>query len=201
MVETERTATYDPGDGKPPFRRGVLLLLVNGAGELFAGARTDMPRDGKPWQMPQGGIKSFFIGGHLRRQETAEEAALRELGEEVGSRVRADLIAISDKKIPFLFDRDGNDKYRGQLLTPVLLRYTGGAIDITRKEDGESKPAFSNYGWFTADEIVANATAVKAPVYAEAFSLMAPALANLSPRVPGVKSVVGDPRFRGRAPD
>lgn len=201
MIETERTAIYDPGDGKPPFRRGVLLLLVNGEGEFFAGARTDMPRDGKPWQMPQGGIKAFFIGEHLRRQETAEEAAFRELSEEVGGKVRADLIAISDKKIPFLFDREGNDKYRGQLLTPVLLRYSGGAIDITRKEDGDSQPAFSNYGWFTTSEIVTNATAVKAPVYAEAFSILAPALANMAPRMPGAKIFAGDPRARGRTLD
>lgn len=201
MQEVERTAVFDPGDGAPPFRRGVLLILVNKTGEIFAGERTDMPQDGKPWQMPQGGIKAFFIGTHLRRQETAEEAAFRELREEVGANVRADLISIGSKPIAFAFDRGGNDKYRGQMLTPVLLRYVGGKIDLTRKEDGDTKPAFANYGWFTQTDIVANATAVKAPVYAEALRLLAPAFANLAPRPPdGSRVVVGDFRSSRNTP-
>ncbi len=200
MTEVERTAVHDPGDGKPPYRRGVLLVLVNSQREIFAGERTDMPQDGKPWQMPQGGIKAFYIGNHLRRQETAEEAAFRELREEVGGGVQADLISVGSVPIAFNFDRDGNSKYRGQILTPVLLRYTGGAIDITRKEDGDTKPAFANYGWFSSDEIIANATAVKAPVYAEALRLMAPALMNLGPHAPTAKIVFGDFRSRRSTP-
>lgn len=200
MTEVERTAVFDPGDGKPPFRRGVLLILVNSQSEIFAGERTDIPQDGKLWQMPQGGIKSFFIGNHLRRQETAEEAAFRELREEVGPKVQAELISVGATPIAFAFDRSGNDKYRGQMLTPVLLRYVGGKIDITRKEDGDTKPAFSNYGWFPATEIIANATAVKAPVYAEALRLMTPALTNLGTRLPEGKIVVGDFRSRRNTP-
>jgi 8-oxo-dGTP pyrophosphatase MutT (NUDIX family) len=200
MQEIERTAIFNPGDGKPPFRLGVLLILVNRAGEIFAGERTDMPQDGRPWQMPQGGIKAFYIGSHLRRQETAEEAAFRELREEVGPKVRANLISVGATPIAFDFDRSGNEKYRGQMLTPVLLRYVDGKIDISRKEDGDTKPAFANYGWFPTTEIVANATAVKAPVYEKALSLLAPAMMNLEPHMPESKVVVGDFRSRRNTP-
>ena len=200
MQEIERTAVHDPGDGQPPFRRGVLLILVNKGGEIFAGERTDVPQDGKPWQMPQGGIKAYYIGGHLRRQETAEEAAFRELREEVGPKIRADLISVGATPIAFHFDRGGNEKYRGQILTPVLLRSVGGQSDLTRQADGDVKRAVSNYGWFPAADIIANATTVKAPVYAEALRMMLPALTNMEPRQPGEKIVVGDFRWRANTP-
>ncbi len=183
-MEKVQTAVFDPEDGKPPYRRGVLLVLVNSYGEVFAGQRTDMPTDGKPWQLPQGGIKAFHMGPVLRREETVEEAALRELREEVGKRVRAAVIAVGTRPIAFEFDRDGNDKYRGQMLTPVLLRYQGGRIDISQIEEGDSKPAFSKYGWFTPEEIRANATKVKLPVYDQALTIFRTAMAAAGPHVP-----------------
>ena len=55
---------------KLPYRPCVGLVVINAAGEVFAGQRIDNPGDA--WQMPQGGVDEG---------ETPVQAALRELGE------------------------------------------------------------------------------------------------------------------------
>jgi putative (di)nucleoside polyphosphate hydrolase len=54
------------------FRANVGILLMRGAGEVFLGRRTG---GGRGWQFPQGGMR---VG------ESLEEAAFRELNEEIG---------------------------------------------------------------------------------------------------------------------
>jgi putative (di)nucleoside polyphosphate hydrolase len=56
-----------------PYRPCVGIMLVNPAGQVFAGMRIDT--EAPAWQMPQGGIDPG---------ETPGEAALRELVEETG---------------------------------------------------------------------------------------------------------------------
>ncbi|HEX3852329.1 MAG TPA: NUDIX domain-containing protein, partial [Polyangiaceae bacterium] len=53
------------------FRANVGIVLMRGEGEVFLGRRTG----GRGWQFPQGGV---------RFGEQLEEAALRELHEEIG---------------------------------------------------------------------------------------------------------------------
>ena len=55
------------------YRRGVGVMLLNGQGKVFVGARVDNPDDA--WQMPQGGIDEG---------EDPWATALRELEEETG---------------------------------------------------------------------------------------------------------------------
>ena len=55
------------------YRRGVGVMLLNGEGKVFVGARIDNPDDA--WQMPQGGIDEG---------EDPWATALRELEEETG---------------------------------------------------------------------------------------------------------------------
>ena len=55
------------------YRRGVGVMLLNGEGKVWVGARTDNPEDA--WQMPQGGID---------KGEDPWATALRELEEETG---------------------------------------------------------------------------------------------------------------------
>jgi putative (di)nucleoside polyphosphate hydrolase len=55
------------------YRRGVGVMLLNGQGKVFVGARVDNPDDA--WQMPQGGIDEG---------EDPWATALRELKEETG---------------------------------------------------------------------------------------------------------------------
>jgi putative (di)nucleoside polyphosphate hydrolase len=55
------------------YRQGVGVMLLNGEGKVFVGARIDNPEDA--WQMPQGGIDEG---------EEPWTTALRELEEETG---------------------------------------------------------------------------------------------------------------------
>jgi len=55
-----------------PYRPCVGIMLLNAEGRIFVGERIDTPG---AWQMPQGGIDDG---------EAPEEAALRELWEEIG---------------------------------------------------------------------------------------------------------------------
>ena len=169
-MRESRTAIDDPGDGKPPYRLGVLLVLVDERSRIFVGERSDMPDDRRPWQLPQGGIKAFYDAGRLTGQEPPAQAALRELEEELGPEVRASIMGIATQAMAFDFDRGFNPKYRGQKLWPVLMRYEGGGIDISRLEDGDDKPAFLRYEWRGAAEVIAQATASKAGLYRAALA-------------------------------
>ena len=56
------------------YRRGVGVMLLNGQGKVWVGARIDNPADA--WQMPQGGIDEG--------EDDPWATALRELEEETG---------------------------------------------------------------------------------------------------------------------
>src|SRR5258707_15708346 len=57
-----------------PYRPCVGVMLINAEGLVFVGRRIDQTVEG--WQMPQGGID---------QGETPEQAALRELKEEIAT--------------------------------------------------------------------------------------------------------------------
>jgi len=65
------------------YRRGVGIMLLNGAREVFVGRRIDQQEEA--WQMPQGGIDG---------DETPRQAAFRELREEAGTD-QAEIVAES----------------------------------------------------------------------------------------------------------
>lgn len=119
------------------YRRGVGLMLLNDAGQVFVAKRIDMPSDA--WQMPQGGIDPG---------EDPATAALRELKEEIGTD-RADIIAESRGWLNYDLPEDlrpllWKGKYRGQTQKWFALRFTGtdGDIDIATEH-----PEFSAWKW------------------------------------------------------
>lgn len=168
---TKKTATFDPGDGLPPYRLNVGLVLCNAAGLIFSGKRADQSAAQDGWQMPQGGID---VG------ETAEAAALRELMEEVGSNVRATILGAYPQPLSYDFkDFDGarqifSGKYRGQMQYWYYLRLLSpeSTIDITHSHGGEP-PEFSAYAWRTPDEIVRDIVPVKREIYAQVLKYLA----------------------------
>ena len=67
------------------FRTNVGIILMRGDGEVFLGRRTG----GRGWQFPQGGVR---VGERL------EEAAYRELHEEIGvSRTDVEFIGLTTR--------------------------------------------------------------------------------------------------------
>lgn len=120
-----------------PYRPCVGLAIFNRDGRVLVGERIDSPG---AWQMPQGGIEPG---------ESVEEAALRELREEVGTD-KADIIKISQEKLRYDLPAEllGNlwgGAYRGQEQTWVALRFNGTDSDIHL--DAHDPPEFHQWQW------------------------------------------------------
>jgi putative (di)nucleoside polyphosphate hydrolase len=130
-------------------------MLLNSAGLVFIGARRGPLA--QAWQMPQGGID---------RGETPEQAAWRELREEVGTD-RAELLAESRRWYaydlpPELAARWQGGRYRGQRQKWFALRFLGEDRDIDLETH---EPEFSRWRWASAAEVLALIAPFKRPVY------------------------------------
>lgn len=142
-----------------PYRPCVGVVLINAAGQIFAGQRIDSTSPA--WQMPQGGIDDG---------EKPRVAALRELWEETG--VTADKVEFIGKTHgwvtydlpPELLGKVWGGKYRGQKQKWFLYRFTGSDADIKIATD---HPEFSTWKWIGAAEIVASIVPFKRAVYEE----------------------------------
>jgi putative (di)nucleoside polyphosphate hydrolase len=145
----------DPED--LPYRPCVGIVLINAAGQIFAGQRLDSTAEA--WQMPQGGIDDG---------EKPRAAALRELWEETG--ITEDLVDFVDKTQgwvtydlpPELLGRVWGGKYRGQRQKWFLFRFTGtdDQVNIATKH-----PEFARWRWIGTDEMVAAIVPFKRAVY------------------------------------
>lgn len=139
-----------------PYRPCVGVVLTDGRGRVWAGQRIDTPG---AWQMPQGGIDAG---------ETPQEAALRELEEETG--IAPNLVDMLGETRDWLrYDLPGHllgkvwgGKYRGQEQRWILMRFGGTGEDIALDRD---HPEFSEWGWFSPDELIALIVPFKRDVY------------------------------------
>lgn len=130
-----------------PYRPCAGIMLANTEGLVFVGQRIDRDPEGDAWQMPQGGID---------QGEDAEQAALRELGEETGiSPELVDVIARSRDE--YFYDLPENllgkiwkGKYRGQRQWWFLMRFKGSDSDINIETD---HPEFSSWQWVSPDRL------------------------------------------------
>lgn len=144
-----------------PYRRSAGLVVVNGAGRVFAGRRLDSPGDA--WQMPQGGIEE---------DENPRCAALRELEEETGIPPSAvEYVAETDGWISYdlpaeLIPRLWGGRYRGQSQKWFLLRFTG--TDDLISIDTEH-PEFSDWAWMRPAVLISRIVPFKRAAYDRVF--------------------------------
>lgn len=152
-----------------PYRPCAGIVLVNRDGLVFVGERIDMPG---AWQMPQGGIDEG---------ESHEEAALRELEEEIGVTANEARIAKATADWVYydlpdhLLGKAWGGKYRGQKQRWFLVELLAGddAINIET-----AHPEFSRWKWTDTASLLAEIVPFKRPVYEAVVAELLPAAAN-----------------------
>jgi len=143
------------------YRPCVGIALFNHEGKVFVGERIDTPN---AWQMPQGGIDKV---------EDVEQAALRELKEEIGTD-KAQIIKIADRKICYelpddLIPKLWNGKYRGQEQIWVAAKFTGIDSDIIL--NGFEHPEFSAWQWVDIANTLDLIVPFKRDIYAQVIEM------------------------------
>ncbi len=156
--------------GPLPYRRGVGLMLFNPAGLVWVGRRIDQSADS--WQMPQGGIDAG---------ETPEQAALRELKEEIGTD-RATIIGESADWLtydlpPELVGVAWKGRYRGQRQKWFALKFTGSDAEIDIHTE---HPEFAEWQWVAFDRLVDLIVPFKRDLYRRVTQEFADLAAGLS---------------------
>lgn len=144
-----------------PYRLCVGIVLFNPQGLVFVGERIDTQG---AWQMPQGGIDEG---------EDIVSAALRELGEEVGTN-KADIIHIAKETVrydfpPELSIQNLTNRYRGQEQTWVAMRFLGEDTDI--RLDAHDPAEFSRWQWVELSRTVDLIVPFKRETYRQVISL------------------------------
>jgi putative (di)nucleoside polyphosphate hydrolase len=163
MIRTRRAG--------PPvgYRRGVGVMLFNGEGHVFVAKRRDTA--GKPggeaWQMPQGGID---LG------EDPRAAALRELGEEIGT-ANAEIVAEARNWLVYdlpndLIGKTWDGRYRGQAQKWFAARFLGrdDEIDLTK----HAEPEFSEWKWAPLETLPELIIGFKRDLYAALVAELGP---------------------------
>ncbi len=134
-------------------RRNVALVIMNDAGHILIGERSDLPG---AWQLPQGGIDAG---------EDAETAGWRELAEETG--LGADDVALVTKAGPFTYHLPSGvvseRGFSGQEQTYLLFRLTAPAAILRPNEE------FRSFRWAPRSEVLSLAVSFKRPCYEAAF--------------------------------
>lgn len=147
------------------YRPGVGIMLIDRRGLVFVGRRIDVAEEN--WQMPQGGIDPG---------ETPREAALRELGEEVGTK-KAEIVAESRHWLSYdlpdaVAGRVWGGRHRGQRQKWFACRFTGTDADIRLDADGH--PEFSAWRWERPERLPALIVPFKRALYETVVKEFAP---------------------------
>lgn len=148
---------------KLPYRPCVGILLLNAAGKVFVGRRIDTAKEGDNiWQMPQGGID---------KGESPQQAALRELHEEIGTD-KAEIVAESRQWLHYdlpghLVGKVWKGKYRGQKQRWFALGFHGTDADIDLDVHHRE---FERWAWMDRETLLARIVPFKRDTYARVFT-------------------------------
>ncbi len=145
--------------GDPLYRPGVGMMLLNGENKIFLGQRADA--DLPAWQMPQGGIGPY---------EDSDEAMLRELQEELGTR-NVEIIVKSKcwykyDLPPRLAERLWGGKFKGQKQIWYILRFKGKDKDININTYHRE---FRAWKWVDKEAVLDLVVPFKRPLYERIF--------------------------------
>jgi putative (di)nucleoside polyphosphate hydrolase len=158
-----------------PYRPCVGIMVLNRAGDVFIGRRSEGPEHvdaTHAWQMPQGGVDP---------NEDTWAAALRELYEETSIRSVERLDEIKEWLTydipPETIGQAWRGKYRGQRQKWYAVRFTGEEreIDILHPPDGH-KPEFLAWRW----EPMANLPALIIPFKRQVYEQVVAAFGHLA---------------------
>jgi len=128
------------------YRPAVGIMLLNRESNVFIGRRIDMPAGLAAWQMPQGGIDPG---------ETPQEAAFRELQEEVGT-ANAEILGESRGWLHYDLPAEiaggmWGGRYRGQRQKWFAMRFTGEDSDIDLA--AAKHPEFDAWEWVPPERL------------------------------------------------
>jgi putative (di)nucleoside polyphosphate hydrolase len=147
---------FDEQFGDPLYRPAVGMMILNDDNKIFIGQRMDSKEPA--WQMPQGGI-----GPH----EDTDQAMLRELQEEIGTR-NVEIIVKSKTWYkydlpPELATRLWNGKFKGQKQIWYALRFRGDDEEINIQT---YHPEFRAWKWVDKEELLELIIPFKRDLYA-----------------------------------
>jgi len=152
-----------------PYRPCAGVMLLNRAGKVFVGQRIDTTVEA--WQMPQGGIDEG---------EDAEQAAIRELGEEIGvTPDKVALVAVAPHELyydlpPDLIGKVWKGKWRGQRQRWFLYRFLGQDSDI---DIATEHPEFNAWRWIDPADLPRVIVPFKKALYEQVLAAFAEHLA------------------------
>jgi putative (di)nucleoside polyphosphate hydrolase len=143
-----------------PYRPCVGIMLFNRDGLVFVGRRIDQTVEA--WQKPQGGID---------RGESPEQAAMRELKEEVGTDKAVILREYPDWLCydlpPHLLGVALHGRYRGQKQKWLAMRFTGDDKDI---DVATPEPEFAQWKWLAVEALPRLIVPFKRDTYAKVIA-------------------------------
>lgn len=140
------------------FRANVGILIINTKGQVLACERSEQKG---AWQLPQGGIKPG---------EEEEEAALREMREEIGfteDDIKTLIQPLGTHEGWFAYQLPRNlwsaKRGRGQTQKFFAYRYVG--TDDRIREVFEKSQEFSDWKWTSLSDLIDETWEVRRPVY------------------------------------
>ena len=143
----------------PLYRSAVGMMVINTENKVFIGQRIDS--EDPAWQMPQGGIGP---------NENTDQAMLRELEEEIGTK---NVEIIVKAKTWYKYDlpselagRLWGGKYKGQKQLWYVLRFRGKDDDININT---YHPEFRSWRWVDKEELLALIVPFKRDLYMQIF--------------------------------